>query len=64
MKNCKKNASYTSKTAENDMILCNEEMIQNVILQEVKSQRIGAYYGLQCDEMSDTSNWDWCYATQ
>ena len=64
VKNCKKNASYTSKTDQNDPLLCIKEIIQNVIVQEVKSQRIGAYYGFQYDEVSDTSNWDWYYATQ
>ena len=49
VKHCKKNASYTSKTAQNDLLLFIKEMIQNVIVQEVKIQRIGAYYGFQCD---------------
>ena len=58
MKNCKKNASYTSTIAQNDLLLCIKEMIQNVIVQEVKSQRIGAYNGFQCDDVSDASTWE------
>ena len=35
-----------------------KQYIQNVIIGEVKSQQFGPYYGIVCDEVSDSSNWE------
>ena len=58
MKTCAKNATYTSKTSQNDLLLCIKQYIQSAIVQEVKEQEIGPYYGFQCDEVTDVSNWE------
>ena len=55
---CAKNASYTSKTSQNQLLLCMKKYIQNKIVDEVKNQTIGPYYGIQCDEVTDSSNWE------
>ena len=56
--NCSRNATYTSKTSQNDLLLCMKEFIQNVIVNEIKNQNIGPYFGIQCDEVRDSSNWE------
>ena len=58
MQTCAKNATYTSKTSQNDLLLCVKEYIQSVIVQDVKKQAIGPYYGFQCDEVTDVSNYE------
>ena len=35
-----------------------KEFIQNVLVDEIKSQDIGPYFGIQCDEVCDGSNWE------
>ena len=58
LKTCAKNATYTSKTSQNDLLLCIKEYIQSVIVRHVNDQVIGPYYGFQCDEVTDVSNWE------
>ena len=55
---CAKNATYTSKTAQNDLLLCIKEYFRSVIVRAVNEQAIGPYYGFQCDEVTDISNWE------
>ena len=35
-----------------------KQYIQNVITGVVKSQQCGPYYGIVCEEVSDSSNWE------
>ena len=49
---------YKSKTTQNDLLECIEHFIQDVIVHEIKTQSIGPYYGIQCDEVTDSSNWE------
>jgi len=56
--NCDKNASYISNTAQNEFLFCIKDFIQSQIISEVKEQIIGPYYGIQCDEVNDSSNWE------
>ena len=58
LKKCKKNASYPSKTSQNDLLLCIKKYIPDEIVSEVNQQRVGPYYGIQCDEVTDSSNWE------
>mgnify|MGYP000751363744 FL=1 len=58
LKTCAKNARYTSKTAQNELLLCIKEYIQSLIVNEIKSQAFGPFYGYQCDEVTDSSNWE------
>ena len=53
-----KNASYISKTSQNELLFCLKTFIQEKIVEEVRSQQVGPYYGFQCDEVTDASNWD------
>jgi hypothetical protein len=55
---CAKNATYTSKTTQNELLLCIKEFMQDAIVKEVKGQNFGHYYGIQCDEVTDASNWE------
>ena len=55
---CAKNATYTSITTQNDLLLCVKQFIQTKLINEIKNQAIGAYYGFQCDEVTDSNNWE------
>ena len=35
-----------------------KQFIQTKLINAVKNQAIGAYYGFQCDEVTDGSNWE------
>ena len=56
MESCDRNATYTSYKSQNELLLRIKEYIQECIVKEVKDQVIGPYYGIQCDEMTDSSN--------
>ena len=58
IKACNKNATYSSKTVQNQLLDCIRKHIQEFIVHEVNSQSIGPYYGIQCDEVRDSSNWE------
>lgn len=58
LRSCKKNATYVSKTSQNELLLCIKKFIQDTIVQEVRDQPIGPYFGYQCDEVTDASNWE------
>ena len=55
---CNKNASYTSKTTQNDLLGCIKDYIQEQIVFDVKSQEVWPFYGIMADEVTDTSNWE------
>ena len=54
LKNCASNATYISKTALDCIRIC----IQTDIIQEIKSQDAGSYFGIMADEVKDVSNWE------
>ena len=54
----KKNASYISKTAQNDLLDCIKDHIQYKIVNEIMSQEMGPFYGISADEVTDVSNWE------
>jgi len=55
---CARNATYTSSVSQNDLLLCIKEYLQSQIIQELKAQSIGPYFGIQCDEVTDSSGWE------
>lgn len=52
-KNCKKNASYLSKTTQNDLISCSGEVISDKIIAKVKK---AVFFSILADEVVDASN--------
>ena len=44
LETCAKNASYISKTTQNDLLECIKEYVQDVIVNEISSQEIGSKY--------------------
>ncbi|CAC5415010.1 unnamed protein product [Mytilus coruscus] len=56
-KTCSKVATYTS-TSQNELLTCIKTNIHKSIVEEVKSQPVGGYYGIPCNKVSDTSNWE------
>ena len=55
---CRRNASYISKTSQNDFLCCIKDFLQDHIVNEIKNQVDGPYFGFQCDEVTDSSNWE------
>ena len=55
---CAKNATHVSKTSQNEFLLCIKENSQNTIVSEIKEQDEGPYYGIQVDEVTDSSTWE------
>ena len=53
---CARNASYISKTTQNQLLECIKEYVQDVIVNEICSQEIGAKFSIQADEVTDISN--------
>ena len=58
METCMKNASYVSKTSQNELLLCVKDYLQAKIVQEIKDQKIGINYAILADEVSDIANWE------
>ncbi|XP_068704128.1 52 kDa repressor of the inhibitor of the protein kinase-like [Montipora foliosa] len=56
LETCAKNAKYTSKTAQNDLLLCIKRYTQGKIIDKVKVQPHGPLFGVQADEVTDVSN--------
>ena len=54
-KQCAKNATYLSKTSQNDLLECMGNNIPTKILDNVKANR---FFGLEADEVADTSGWE------
>lgn len=56
VKACAKNATYSSKTSQNDFLNCIKEFIQQKIITEIRAQPHGPLFGIQADEVTDVSN--------
>ena len=55
MSSCPKNATYLSKTSQNDLLECMGQYIQSQIIADVKQSK---YYGIMADEVTDISGWE------
>ena len=53
-----RNATYVSKNAQNDLLDCIKEYIQDVIVQEISNQEIGPKFAIMADEVTDVSDWE------
>ena len=51
----KKNASYISKTSQNELLFCLSTCIQEKIEEQLRSKQVGPYYGFQCNEVKNAS---------
>ncbi|XP_068680734.1 52 kDa repressor of the inhibitor of the protein kinase-like [Montipora foliosa] len=56
LKSCDRNATYISKTSQNELLQCIKTYIQEVIFKEVKDG--GGFFGIGADEVTDTANWE------
>ena len=56
LETCARNATYISKTSQNELLQCIKKYIQEVIVQQVKDG--GGFFGIGADEVTDTSNWE------
>ena len=53
IKTCSKNASYNSKTSQNDLISCCGQSITELVVRKIKENR---FFSILADEASDCSN--------
>ena len=51
-----KNASYISKTTQNQLLDCVKEYVEEVIISEIRAQKIGPKFAILADEVTDISN--------
>ena len=58
LESCARNATYISKTSQNQLLSCIKDFIQGEIVKEIKNQEIGPLYGIEADEVTDKSNWE------
>ena len=58
LETCQKNATYISKTSQNELLVCVKEHIQGEIVKEIKNQDLGVNFAVLADEVSDVSNWE------
>jgi hypothetical protein len=56
METCARNATYESKTAQNELLECIKQYVQSKIIKQVTDG--GGFYGVQADEVLDVSNWE------
>ena len=49
--NCKKYASYTSKTSQNELLLIIKMYVQNTIVQDIMRQPFGPYFGTNATKL-------------
>ena len=54
----KKNATYISKTSQNELLSCILEYIQAQIVKDVAEQSVPSVYGISADEVTDSANWE------
>ena len=52
---CGDNATYISKTSQNDLLLCMGDVIREAIVKDVKNSH---YYAILADEVTDVSGWE------
>ena len=53
LKNCSRNASYISKTSQNDLISCCGQFITEFIVRKIQENK---FFSILADEASDCSN--------
>ena len=54
LKTCSKNASYISKTSQNDLISCCGQFITKLVVRKIKENQF--FFSILADEASDCSN--------
>ena len=55
LKTCSKNASYISKTSQNELICCCGKFIKDSLIKDIKESK---FFSILADEASDCSNQD------
>ncbi|XP_078679460.1 52 kDa repressor of the inhibitor of the protein kinase-like [Branchiostoma floridae x Branchiostoma belcheri] len=55
---CARNATYVSKTSQNQLLDCMKQYIQDTIVHEIDNQEFGAHFGIMADEVTEVSNWE------
>ena len=53
LKNCSRNASYISKTSQNDLVSCCGQFIAELVVRKIKENK---FFSVLADEASDCSN--------
>ena len=51
-----KNASYISKTTQNQLLDCVKEYVEEIIISEIRAQKIGPKFAIPTDEVKDIRN--------
>ena len=55
---CKQNATYLSKSSQNELLLCIKEYIQQEIVIDIKNQNDSHFFRLSANKVTDIFNWE------
>ena len=58
IESCARNATYLSKTTQNDLLSCIKDFIQSEIVNDIQNQAKWSIFGISVDEVIDMSNWE------
>ena len=58
LETCTRNATYISKTSQNQLLECIKRFIQETFVNEINNHPFGSHYGIMADEVTDVSNWE------
>ena len=58
IESCARNATYLSKTIQNDLLSCIKDFIRSEIVNDIQNQTEEPFFGISADEVTDVSNWE------
>ena len=58
IESCIPNATYLSKTTQNNSLSCIKDFIQSEIVNDIQNQTEGSFFGISIDEVTDVSEWE------
>ena len=56
IESCARNATYLSKTTQNDLLSCIKDFIQSEIVKDFQNQTEEPFFGISADEVTDVLN--------
>ena len=58
IESCVWNATFLSKTTQNDLLSCIKGFIHSEIVNDIQDQTKRPFFGISTDEVTDVSNWE------
>ena len=58
IESCARNATYLSKTTQNDLLSCIKDFIQSEIVNDIQNQTEGPFFGISANKVTSVSYWE------